>query len=289
VRSAVVQLLYPQYTINEGIIPGPKTGGVTMTSRKKQKLGLALSSGGVLGYAHIGVLRALEDLHVQIDLFSGSSMGAVIAVFNAAGLDSAALEAFSVKHAAQVATLFGSVISVSGLTTPWRLRAILHKELPVTVFEALRKPVCIAATDVQTGRALVFDSGDIWGPLSGSFGLPGVFPVAKLGDQYLLDGCMSLPVPVTELHKRGATRVIAVSLYDPLQQEEYESSLSIPKLLERSLNLMFNNIAGPELEAADLVIRPDLKGCAPADVHGYVERGYNATMSRKAEIEALVA
>jgi NTE family protein len=260
-----------------------------MRTRRKQKLGLALSSGGVLGYAHVGVLRALEELDVQIDLFSGASMGAVVAVFNAAGLDSEALEALGVKYGAQVATLLASTISVSGLTTPLRLRAALRKELPVTVFEALQKPVCIAATDVQTGRALVFDSGDIWGPLSGSFCMPGVFPVAKFGDQYLLDGGMSLPVPVTELRKRGATSVIAVSLYDPLQQEEYKPSLNIPKLLERSLNLMLNNIARPELEKADLVIQPDLKGCEPSDVHEYVVRGYDAAMSRKAEIEVLLA
>jgi NTE family protein len=260
-----------------------------MTTCKKQKVGLALSASGVPGYVHIGVLRALEDLHVQIDLLSGASMGAVVAVFNAAGLDSAALEALSVKHAAQVAMLLASVISVGGLTTPLRLRAPLRKALPVTVFEALQKPVCIAATDAQTGRAIVFDSGDIWGPLSGSFCLPGVFPVAEFGGQYLLDGDMSLPVPVTELRKRGATRVIAVSLYDPLQQEEYKPSLNVPKVLERSLNLMLNNIAGPELEKADLVIQPDLKGCEPSNVHEYVVRGYDAAMSRKAEIEALLA
>jgi NTE family protein len=275
--------------MKKGIIPGLGTGGVTMRTRRKQKLGLALSSGGVLGYAHIGVLRALEELHVEIDLFSGASMGALVAVFNAAGLDSAALEALSVKYSAQVAMLLESVIPVGHLTTRWALRAALRKELPVTVFEALQKPVCIAATDVQTGRALVFDSGEIWGPLSGSFCVPGVFPVVKLGDQYLLDGGMSLPVPVTELRKRGATRVIAVSLYDPLQEEEYKSSLNIPKLLERSLNVMLNNIARPELERADLVIQPDLKGCEPSDVHEYVVRGYDAAMSRKAEIEVLLA
>jgi NTE family protein len=260
-----------------------------MVTRNKHKLGLALSSGGVLGYANIGVVKALEELHVQVDLLSGASMGAIVAVFSAAGLDAVGLEALSVKYSAQMAMLFGVVVPVSRLTTPLRLRASLRRELPVTVFEALLKPVCIAATDVQTGRALVFDHGDIWGPLSGSFDLPGVFPVVESGDHHLLDGCMSLPVPVTELRKRGATKVIAVSLYDPLQHDEYKPNLSIPKLLERSLNLMFNNIARPELEGADLVIRPDLKDCAPMDVHGYVVRGYDAAMSRKAEIEALLA
>lgn len=260
-----------------------------MKIRRKRMLGLALSSGGVLGYAHIGVLRALEELHIQIDLFSGASMGAIVAVFSAAGLDPAALEALGIKYGSQVAMLLGSVIPVGRLTTPWRLRAALQRALPVTVFEALQKPVCIAATDVQTGRALVFDTGEIWGPLSGSFCIPGIFPVARFGEQYLLDGGMSLPVPVTELRKRGATRIIAVSLYDPLQQEEYKPSLNIPKLLERSLNMILNNVAQPELARADLVILPDLRGCVPSDVHQYVMRGYDATMSRKAEIEALFA
>jgi predicted acylesterase/phospholipase RssA len=100
---------------------------------------------------------------------------------------------------------------------------------------------------------------------------------------------MSLPVPVTELRKRGATSIIAVSLYDPLQADEYKPNLNIAKLLERSLNVMLNNVAQPELEKADVVVRPDLKGCEPSDVHEYVTRGYDAVMNRRAEIEALRA
>ena len=260
-----------------------------MKTRKKRKLGLALSSGGVLGYANIGVVKALEEFGVEVDLLSGASMGAVVAVFNAAGLDAAGLEALSVKYSAQVAMVFGAVFPVGRLTTPSRLRASLRRELPVTVFEALQKPVCIAATDVQTGRALVFDSGDIWGPLSGSMCLPGVFPVVEVGDRYLLDGCFSLPVPVTELRKRGATSVIAVSLYDVGQHADYKPNWNVPKVLELSLNLTLHNVAQPELERADLVIQPDLRGCEPSDVREYVLRGYDAAMSRKAEIEALLA
>lgn len=260
-----------------------------MNTHKKKLSGLALSSGGVLGYAHIGVLRALEELHVDADLLSGASMGAIVAVFNAAGLDSIALEALGAKYGAQVAALLEPTLSISRPTTPWRLRAALRSELPVTVFEALQKPVCIAATDVQTGEAVIYDKGDIWGPLSGSFCIPGVFPVAKAGDRYLMDGGMSLPVPVTELRKRGAGHVIAVSLYDPLQDDEYKPSLNVAKLLGRALNLMLNNIAQVELATADLVIQPDLRGCKPADVHEYVARGYDATMSKRVEIEALLA
>jgi NTE family protein len=259
-----------------------------MSTHKKKLLGLALSSGGVLGFAHIGVLRALEEMNVEVGLLSGASMGALVAVLNAAGLDSNAIEAIALKYGAQAALLLEPLAAVDRVTGPSRLRVALRKQLPVTVFEALQKPVCIAATDVQTGEAVIYDKGEIWGPLFGSFCIPGVFPVAKAGDRYLLDGSMSLPVPVTELRKRGAAKVIAVSLYDPIQDDEYRPSLNIRRLLGRALNLMFNNLAQVELAKADLVILPDLRGCAPSDVHGYIERGYDATMSHRDAIEALV-
>lgn len=262
---------------------------MSVNMHKRKVLGLALSSGGVLGYAHIGVLRALEELGVHVDLLSGASMGAIVAVFNAAGFDSTALEALGARFGSQVATLLEPTIPLGRPTTPWRLRAALRAQLPVTMFEALQKPVCIAATDVQTGEAVIYDKGEIWGPLSGSFCIPGVFSVARAGERYLIDGGMSLPVPVTELRKRGAGHVIAVSLYDPLQDDEYRPSLNVAKLLGRAVNLMLNNIAQVELATADLVIRPDLRGCKASDVHEYIVRGYDATMKRRAEIEALVA
>lgn len=257
-----------------------------MGIRTHTVLGLALSSGGVLGYAHVGALRALEELRIVPMLLSGASMGALVAVFNAAGCDAAALEALSLKYETQVAMLLDSVVP-GRLAMTWRLRASLQKDLPLTVFEALEKPVCIAATDVQTGNAVIYDKGDIWGPLSASFCLPGIFPVAHVGHRYLIDGGMSLPVPVTELKKRGATKVIAISLYDPRQGDAYKPDHNIPKLLERAVNLMLNNIAKPELQKADLVLWPDLRGCAPAHARGYVERGYDIVMQNRSAIEAL--
>lgn len=260
-----------------------------MIGHNKTILGLALSSGGVLGYAHIGVLRALEELKITPMLLSGASMGALIAVFNAAGLDAAALEVLGLKYEAQVALLLGSLVPIGKLTMPWRLRSSLQKDLPLTVFEALERPVCIAATDVQTGNAVVYDKGEIWGPLSASFCLPGIFPVARVGRRSLIDGGMSLPVPVTELRKRGAAKVLAVSLYDPGQNDVYTPDRNIPKLLERSMNLMLNNIAKPELRKADLVLRPDLKGCVPSNIRGYIQRGYDVTMQNRSAVEALLA
>ncbi|MDO9099833.1 MAG: patatin-like phospholipase family protein [Caldisericota bacterium] len=260
-----------------------------MSASDKPLLGLALSSGGVLGYAHVGVLRALEELHVVPDMYSGASMGALAAVFSASGNDSFALESIADMFSTQVAVLLESFVPIGRLTMAWRLRAKLQKMVPAGTFEQLAKPVCIAATDVQTGDPVVYDSGDLWGPLSGSFCLPGIFPVVHFDEHYLLDGGLSLPVPVTELRKRGASKVLAVFVHDPSQDVTYMPDHNIARLLVRTVNLMLTNIARPELDMADLVLRPDLRGCSATDVRSYVERGYEAAMEQRSAIEELIA
>jgi NTE family protein len=211
-------------------------------------------------------------------------MGAIVAVFNAAGLTSYDLEVLMKKYSAQIAFFLSSDFPIAGLTTPAHFLKELRQELPVTLFEALQKPVCIAATDIKTGKSLVYNSGEIWGPLAGSVSISGVFPVVEYKDKFLVDGCLSSPILVRELRNRGAQKVIAVALYDPSQQEEYAPSINLPKFLNQSVTLMLNNLSQPELTEADLVILPDLKGCKPSEASEYINRGYIATMDKKTEI-----
>jgi NTE family protein len=260
-----------------------------MTKINKKNLGLALGSGGIFGYAHLGVLRALEELDIRVDTLSGVSIGAIVAIFSAAGSTSLKMEEITKKYSAQVATLLASNFSIAGLTTPSHLLKELRKELPVTLFEALQKPVCIAATDIKTGKSIAYDSGEIWGPLSGSLSIPGIFPIVKYKDKFLVDGCLSSPILVKELRKRGAQKVIAVSLYDPSQHEEYKPSLNLPKFLDQSITLMLNNLSQIELDKADIVILPNLRNCKSSEVKDYIGRGYEATMNKKMEILSLVA
>lgn len=255
-----------------------------MAKTNKNKLGLALGSGGIYGYAHLGVLRALEELNVQVDILSGVSMGAIIAVFNAAGLTSYELETLTKKYSAQIAFFLSSDFPLAGLTTPAHFLKELRRELPVTLFEALKTPVCISATDIKTGKSLVYNSGEIWGPLAGSLSIPGVFPAIEYQKSSLVDGCLSSPILVKELRNRGARKVIAVTLYDPTQHEEYTPSINLPKFLNQSVMLILNNLSQPELDKADIVILPDLKGCRPSEATDYIARGYTATMAKKTEI-----
>ena len=252
-----------------------------MAKNYKKKLGLALGSGGIYGYAHLGVLRALEELNVQVDILSGVSMGAIVAVFNAAGLTSSELEVLMKKYSAQISFFLSSDFPIAGLTTPSHLLKELRQELPVTLFEALKKPVYIAATDIKTGKSLVYASGEIWGPLSGSVSIPGIFPLVEYRGSALVDGCLSSPILVKELRTRGAQKVIAVTLYDPSQHEEYLPSMKLPKFLDQAMTLALNNLSQIELAEADLVLLPDLKGLKPSDVGEYINRGYAAAMSKK--------
>lgn len=255
-----------------------------MAKTYKNKLGLALGSGGIYGYAHLGVLRALEELNIQVDILSGVSMGAIVAVFNAAGLTSYELESLMKKYSAQIAFFLSSDFPIAGLTTPAHFLKELRQELPVTLFEALQKPVCIAATDIKTGKSLIYDAGEILSPLAGSVSIPGVFPVVEYQERSIVDGCLSSPILVKELRNRGAQKVIAVTLYDPAQHEEYTHSINLPKFLNQSVMLALNNLSQPELVSADVVILPDLKGCKPSEASEYINRGYTATMAKKTEI-----
>ena len=252
-----------------------------MAKNYKKKLGLALGSGGIYGYANLGVLRALEELNVQVDILSGVSMGAIVAVFNAAGLTSSELEVLMKKYSAQISFFLSSDFPIAGLTTTSHLLKELRQELPVTLFEALKKPVYIAATDIKTGKSLVYASGEIWGPLSGSVSIPGIFPLVEYRGSALVDGCLSSPILVKELRTRGAQKVIAVTLYDPSQHEEYLPSMKLPKFLDQAMTLALNNLSQIELAEADLVLLPDLKGLKPSDVGEYINRGYAAAMSKK--------
>jgi len=107
-------------------------------------------------------------------------------------------------------------------------------------------------------------------------------------ERSIVDGCLSSPILVKELRNRGAQKVIAVTLYDPAQHEEYSPSINLPKFLNQSVMLALNNLSQPELASADVVISPDLKGCKPSEASEYINRGYIAAMAKKTEILRLI-
>jgi len=153
---------------------------------KKYNIGLALSGGGVRGFAHIGALRALEDVGIKPDIIAGVSAGSVVAAFYAAGMT--ADEIFDIMGKVEMNKFLQVDISKSGFLKLDKFRRFIAKNLPVENIEDLQLPTIIAATDIEQQHEMPFTSGNIAERIVASCSIPLVFKPVKIDNSYYVDG-----------------------------------------------------------------------------------------------------
>ena len=179
---------------------------------RRLKIGFALGGGAARGWAHLGVLRALESAGIRPDVIAGTSIGAVVGGCYAAGkLDE--LEAFArglTKR--RIMGLLDFHISGSGLIGGDRLRRLLEVDLGQSRIEDLPLRFATVATELSTGHELWLTRGPMIEALRASYALPGVFDPVRISGRWLVDGALVNPVPVTVARALGADLVICVNL-----------------------------------------------------------------------------
>ena len=153
---------------------------------KKYNIGLALSGGGVRGFAHIGALRALEDVGIRPDIIAGVSAGSIVASFYAAGMS--ADDIFNLLGNIDMSKFLQVDISKSGLLKLDKFRKFLSKNLPVENIEQLKIPTIIGATDIEHQHEMAFTTGNIAERVSASCSIPLVFRPVKIDNAYYVDG-----------------------------------------------------------------------------------------------------
>lgn len=181
-------------------------------NRLKKKVGIALGSGSARGWSHIGVIRSLQEAGIPIDVVCGSSIGALVAGSLAAGfLDP--LDRWVRKLSWQHVIGFMDVmIPRSGLIEGEKIAAYLRETLADPKIEDLAIPFVAVATDLKTGKEVLIREGSLIDAVRASISLPGIFtPYARNG-QWLVDGGLVNPVPVSPCRALGADVVIAVNL-----------------------------------------------------------------------------
>ena len=179
----------------------------------RPRIGLALGSGGARGWAHVGVLRRLQEMNVPIDCVAGTSIGAIMgAVFAANRLD--VLEDLSRQlDWRRVAMLFVEVnFPRAGLLTGKRIRQLLQEIVRVQRIEDLSIPFAAVAANLRTGEQVVFTRGGVVDAIRASIAIPGIFVPALHEGQHLVDGGTINPVPVDVVASMGADIVIAVDV-----------------------------------------------------------------------------
>ena len=292
---------------------------------ERPKVGLALSGGGARGGAHIGVLKALEDLNIQIDYIAGTSMGAIVGGFYAAGYSADEITqimlemdwdaAFSDRPDRQDETMRKKELEAA-FPIPYRLgfnnggvqlplgvvegqhldqifQRILLPARGITNFDRLTIPYRAVATDLVTGKEVVLARGSLADALRASMSIPGVFAPVRLDGRLLVDGGMANNLPVSVVRGMGADIVIAVDISSPLLDEDQLTS--VLSVTEQLTNFLTRNNTEKQIASLgpdDILFVPDLEGFSSADFKAgkeLVDIGYQTVMTRQQQLASLPA
>ena len=180
------------------------------------RIGLALGGGVARGWAHIGVLRALDRAGIRPDIVCGTSIGALVGGVHLAGkLDVLEAWARSLTRL-KIVTYLDFRVAGGGMIGGNRLMAVMRQHLGNVAIEDLPVPYTCVATDLVTGHEVWLRSGNLVDALRASISLPGVFSPVELNERWLIDGALVNPLPVSVCRAMGAQVVIAVNLHADL-------------------------------------------------------------------------
>jgi NTE family protein len=183
----------------------------TREPRAPARVGLVLSGGGARAFAHIGTLRVLERVGIEVDALAGTSLGAIVAALYAAGYRADDL------HELARSVTWRDVIDLSfqaGLLKGEKLDALLKDHLPAR-FEDLEVPLAVTCTDIESGQEVVFRDGDLIGAVRASSCFPGAFAPVQIDGRTLADGGICNNLPVDALALMRATFTIASDVTAP--------------------------------------------------------------------------
>lgn len=182
------------------------------TPSRRPRIGLALGSGGARGWAHIGILRALEAAGIKPDVVAGTSIGALIAGVHLAGyLPTLEAWARSLTRPRLLAYL-DPRMSGGGLIGGQRMVAFMARYFGDLEVEELPVPFVAVATDLSTGHEIWLQEGRLADVLRAAISLPGLFTPVRRERQWLVDGALVNPVPVSVCRALGAELVLAANL-----------------------------------------------------------------------------
>ena len=249
---------------------GPRRLGGTGGAR----LGLVLGGGSARGFAHIGVLKALDEAGYRADVITGTSAGALVGVFYAAGYRPWQMEEVALKvRDIEVADM--SSASKRGMFAGEALQKLVNEYVRHKPIEQLAKPFGAVATQLANGEPVLLRSGNAGLAVRASCSIPGVFVPAKVNGQELVDGGLVSPLPVRQARSLGADVVVGVDVGTKPQLHGgglYEVILQSFEIMGRALTQL-------ESQQADFMIRPDTSGFASTDFAArkeLIQAGYEA-------------
>ncbi|WP_332775760.1 patatin-like phospholipase family protein [Polaromonas sp.] len=255
-------LLLAGCTVTPPSPPSQPATAVQTTVKRPPRLGLALGGGAARGFAHVGVIAALEEAGLKPDLVVGTSAGSLVAALYASGKSSAQLQQTALNMEEVAITDWMLPIVGRGMFRGDALARYVNDLVAGRLIENMRIPLGIVATDLGSGQAMLFQRGDTGTAVRASSAVPAVFVPVKINDREYVDGGLVSPVPVRFARQMGAELVIAVDISSPPEANPAGGTLQI---LLQTFAIMGKSINQYELKEADVVVRPSQVGLKSAD------------------------
>ncbi|MBF8176653.1 patatin-like phospholipase family protein [Herminiimonas contaminans] len=264
---------------------------VTPKSAAPVKIALVLGGGAARGFAHIGVIKALESQGIVPDMVVGTSAGSVVGALYAAGNNGFALQqmALAMDEAAISDWSVPFFAKSSGVLKGDALQNYVNKAVKNVPIEKMKIPFAAVATDLNSGQPVLFQRGNTGLAVRASSAVPGLFQPVKIGERMYVDGGLVAPVPVHFAKEMGADFIIAVNI--SVQPEVQLASSSLDVLLQ-TFAIMGQSLNRFELKDADIVVRPNLGDMKGNDFNGRnraVLAGEQAAMALMPELKKKLA
>ena len=244
---------------------------------KNKQIGLALGGGAVLGAAHIGVLKALEELEISIHYVAGTSIGAFVAAFYAFDKTWKEIEEIALKL--KWIDISGISLSQYGLLSNEKLGELITEYLGNKKFKKSSIPLAMIATDISNGKKVILRKGSVAEAAMASTAIPGIFNPVEIDGKLLVDGGIVENVPIQTLNDMGANYIIGVDLN---AKHSYEKPNNIVDVMVNSFHFTLQASAKLQTKEADLLIQPDLSSFNRSDmdqVEDLIEKGYEDSIS----------
>lgn len=252
------------------------------------KVALVLGGGSAKGFAHVGVLRALEKEKIPIHMIVGTSVGSLIGGLYASNPDSFQLEWAAFKINRGDILDYSIVSSKMGPVQGARLEAFVEQNAKVKRVEDTKIPFYPVATDLNTGETVTLEKGSIARAIRASSAIPGIFVPVSFGNRTLVDGGVTSNIACEVARSKGADVIIAVNLQNDVRDGDITSVIDV---IAQSISIMMHVNSKAELAHADIILEPDTKGISMFDFSQkktLMERGIRAAEKAMPRIRALV-
>ena len=267
--------------------PPPPSPAPAVVAKPPIKVALALGGGAARGFAHIGVIKALEAQGIVPEIVVGTSAGSVVGALYASGMSGFDLQKLALGLEEDMFADWA--LPNRGVLRGEALQAFINQQVKQRTLQRLPKPLGVVATDLQSGERVLFRTGDTGMAVRASSAVPGVFQPVAIGGRDYVDGGLTSPVPAQSARAMGADFVIAVDISSVGRREKLAGTVDV---LLQTFSIMGHAISQHELKDADVVVRPRTLAVSSTsfeDRHLAILEGEKAAAAIMPELKAKLA